>query len=189
MSGPANSNWPLAQPVPETIVEQASAVKSVIFDVDGVLTDGGLYFGPNGEEYKRFSTLDGHGLKLLRDTGIEIALITARTSPALDARVRELGITNFYSGRQDKLAAFNELHAALGVEPGQCCYVGDDLVDLPIMVRCGLAIAVANANHIVKRVAHWVTATSGGAGAVREVCELIMYAQGHFDAAVEAHLK
>ncbi len=186
---PDRAYWPLEQNVPSDVLALASSLKAVAFDVDGVLTDGGLYFGAAGDEYKRFHTQDGLGLKLLRAAGVHVALITARSSAALDARVKELGITHFYQGREEKLAAFEELISAINVQPGECCYVGDDLVDLPIMTRCGLAIAVANANHVAKRVALWVTQANGGAGAVREVCELILFAQKKFDDAVNNYLR
>jgi len=189
MPSPGTTYWPLERSVPESVLDRASAIQAVVFDVDGVLTDGGLYFGPEGEEYKRFDTQDGHGLKLLRDNDVNVAILTARDSPALERRVQELGIKHYYSGRQDKLAAFDEICTALDCAAMQCCYVGDDLLDLPIMVRCGLAITVANANHVTKRGAHWVASGRGGSGAVREVCELVLYAQGKFDAIVETYLQ
>jgi len=181
--------WSLGQEIPSSVVERAETIHTVVFDVDGVLTDGGLYYGPNGEELKRFNTQDGHGIKLLLNNNINVALVTARSSPALETRVKELGIEHFYPGRHDKLKAFEELCAVLNCSAKECCYVGDDLLDLPIMVRCGLAVTVANGNHVTKRVAHWITTAPGGSGAVREVCELILYAHGKLDAVVEAYLR
>ena len=189
MNVPRSNYWPLSSAIPAAVLRRAGVVRTVIFDVDGVLTDGGLYFGPNGEEYKRFNTQDGHGLKLLRRADIDIALITARRAPALDARVQELGITHFYPGSENKLRAFEKICTDLACDARDCCYVGDDLVDLPVIIRCGLAIAVANASHITKATAHWTTSQPGGSGAVREVCELILHAHGRLDAAIEEYLQ
>ncbi len=181
--------WEPAHPVPDEVIERASRIRLALFDVDGVLTDGSLHISNNGEEYKVFNTQDGHGLVLLAAGGIEIGFITARDAPAVAHRARELGIHHFLPGRKHKLPAFLELVQRLGISTDECCFVGDDVVDVPVMLRCGLAIAVQNANHVVKRIAHWVTPGSGGNGAAREVCELLLYAQDKFDQAMEMYLK
>ncbi len=168
---------------------QASRIKLLVLDVDGVLTDGKLFFDHQGNEYKSFHAQDGHGIKLLRQTGVEVAVISGRKSNAVSLRMESLGIAHVYQGHEDKRAAFQELLAALGIKPEQVAYVGDDLLDLPIMARAGLAIAVHDAIDAVKQHAHWCTRRCGGQGAVREVCDLIMQAQGHYDAIIESYLK
>ncbi len=167
--------------VPADVYEIAQQVRLVLFDVDGVLTDGALYIDDEGTEIKRFHVHDGHGLKVLRRAGLEIGFITARTSAALHHRLADLGICRVLSGQTDKLKAAREMTEELQLDLSQCCYTGDDWVDIPLMLECGLAIAVNNANEAVKRVAHWVTPRSGGDGAVRNVCELLLYAQSKLD--------
>jgi 3-deoxy-D-manno-octulosonate 8-phosphate phosphatase (KDO 8-P phosphatase) len=153
-------------------------VRLAIFDVDGVLTDGTLYIGPSGEAMKAFNILDGHGVKMLQHAGIATAIISGRTSEAVTWRARELAIAHVAQGCSDKIAAFEALAAKLAVTPEQCAFVGDDLPDLPVMRRCGLAVAVRNAAEAVKRCAHYVTRAEGGRGAVREFCELVLEARG-----------
>lgn len=157
---------------------RARAVRLAIFDVDGVMTDGTLYIGGQGEAFKAFNILDGHGVKMLQSAGIATAIISGRASDAVLRRAAELSIAHVVQGAGDKLAAFDALLARLGVEPAACAYVGDDLPDLPVMENCGLAVAVANAVEAVKSAAHYVTRASGGRGAVREFCELVLRAQG-----------
>jgi 3-deoxy-D-manno-octulosonate 8-phosphate phosphatase (KDO 8-P phosphatase) len=157
---------------------RARAVRLAIFDVDGVMTDGTLYIGANGEAFKAFNILDGHGVKMLQSAGIAAAIISGRASEAVQRRAAELAILHVVQGSSDKLAAFDALTARLGVQAAQCAYMGDDLPDLPVMTRCGLAVAVANAVESVKAAAHYVTRASGGRGAVREFCELVLRAQG-----------
>ena len=157
---------------------RARAVRLAIFDVDGVMTDGTLYIGANGEAFKAFNILDGHGVKMLQSAGVATAIISGRSSDAVVRRASELSIIHVVQGAKDKLAAFDELTARLGVQPAECAFVGDDLPDLPVMRNCGLAVAVANAVDAVKSSAHYVTRASGGRGAVREFCELVLRAQG-----------
>ena len=171
------------------ILEKARKLKLLILDVDGVLTDGKLFFDNQGNEYKTFHAQDGHGIKLLRKTGVEVAVISGRKSTVVELRMKSLGINHVYQGYEDKRSAFAELIDNLGIMPEQAAHVGDDLLDLPIMRRAGLAIAVNDANDTVKQYADWCTTRPGGQGAVREVCDLIMQAQGHFDGIVNDYLK
>jgi 3-deoxy-D-manno-octulosonate 8-phosphate phosphatase (KDO 8-P phosphatase) len=160
------------------VTARARAVRLAIFDVDGVMTDGTLYIGAHGEAFKAFNILDGHGLKMLQAAGVATAIISGRSSEAVARRAQELSIAHVVQGSADKCADFERLAGRLGVEPGACAYVGDDLPDLELMRRCGLAVAVANAVDAVKEAAHYVTRASGGRGAVREFCELVLRAQG-----------
>jgi len=153
-----------------------------------VLTDGRLFFDQQGNEYKSFHARDGHGLKLLRQTGVEVAVISGRNSKSVALRLQSLGIEHVYQGHENKRAAFAEILENLKLKPSQVAHVGDDLLDLPIMTQVGFAIAVQDANFAVKRYAHWCTQTPGGQGAVREVCDLIMQVQGHFDDVLQAYL-
>ena len=171
----------------QDILARAKNIKLVIFDVDGVLTDGSIIIGDNGEEYKAFHSRDGHGMKLLQYTGVEVAIITGRTSAVVEHRMTSLGIKHLYQGQQVKLPAFEQLIKQLNLTPEQCAYVGDDWVDLAIMTRVGLAIAVQDADAIVKKHAHWTTPAKGGKGAAREVCELIMEGQGTLQDQIERH--
>ncbi len=173
--------WEPVFDVPADVCEIAERVRLVLFDVDGVLTDGALYIDDQGSERKRFHVHDGHGLKALQRAGLEIGFITARTSEALQHRAAELGISHVLSGRMDKLKAARALAKELKLDLSECSYTGDDWVDIPLLLECGLAIAVDNAHEAVKRVAHWVTPRSGGDGAVRDVCELLLYAQSKLD--------
>ena len=157
----------------------AFGMKAALFDVDGVLTDGRLWFGADGSERKAFDTQDGLGLKLLRDFGIEVALITARESEIVARRARELALRHVYQGQRDKRECLAHLAKALAIDATAIAYTGDDLPDLAPMRASGLAIAVANAHDAVRERAHWTTRRSGGRGAVREVCDLLLAAQGH----------
>ncbi len=170
-------------------VEKAKKIKLLILDVDGVLTDGKLFFDNEGNEYKSFHARDGHGIKLLRQTGVEVAVISGRKSNSVALRMKNLGIEHVYQGHENKQAAFNEIIEKIGIKPDQAAHVGDDLLDLPIMTRVGFSIAVADANFAVKQRADWCTTLPGGHGAVREVCDFIMQAQGRFDEVVSAYLK
>ena len=172
----------------DAILERARRTQLAIFDVDGVLTDARLIIGDDGQEYKAFNSRDGHGLRMLQEAGVAIAVITGRESRVVAHRMAELGITHLYQGRRDKLPALEELLQVVSLPAEAVAYTGDDVIDLPVMVRCGLAIAVADAHPFVKRHAHWVTAAPGGRGAAREVCELIMHAQGSLDARLDAYL-
>lgn len=172
----------------DDILKRAASIRLVIFDVDGVLTDGSLYLGDGGEEYKAFHSRDGHGMKMLKQSGVEIAIITGRTSKVVEHRMANLGIEHIYQGQLEKLPAFEKLIAELGVEPHEVAYVGDDVVDLPIMLRVGLAVAVADAHDLVRKHAHWQTPHGGGQGAAREVCELIMEARGTLSTTLQHYL-
>lgn len=172
----------------QEIIEKAKKLKLLILDVDGVLTDGKLFFDDNGKEYKSFHARDGHGIKLLQQTGVEVAVISGRKSLSVSLRMKSLGINHVYQGHENKLAAFAEILEIIQITPEQAAHVGDDLLDLPIMTRVGLAIAVQDANFAVKSHAHWCTQSCGGQGAVREVCDFIMQAQGSFDSILKSYL-
>lgn len=160
------------------LIERASRVRMLALDVDGVLTDGSLYFDNQGNEMKAFSTRDGLGMRYLADNGIVLALITGRQSRIVERRAANLGIEHVYQGRNDKLEAFNELLANTGLDQQQVCYAGDDWIDIPVLDRVGLAVTVADADEVVKKRVHWITPSAGGHGAVREICNLILAAQG-----------
>ena len=163
-------------------IERAELVKLVVLDVDGVLTDGALYVGQDGKEsIKVFDSLDGHGIKLLASTGIKFAIISGRKSTMVEARAKELGIDFVFMAVKDKLATLNELLKDLQLGLQDCAAVGDDWPDLPVMSRVQLAAAPAQAHQEVLRIAHFVAARKGGNGAVREICDLILKAQGHYD--------
>jgi len=162
----------------EAVAARARAVRLAIFDVDGVMTDGTLYIGAEGEAFKAFNILDGHGVKMLQAAGVAAAIISGRTSAAVTRRAAELDIAHVVQGSQDKVAAFERLRAGLGLEGAACAFVGDDLPDLAVMRLCGFAVAVANACEAVKTAAHYVTHAHGGRGAVREFCDLVLRAQG-----------
>lgn len=168
--------------------ERARAIRLAIFDVDGVLTDGRLYFMPDGTEFKSFNTLDGHGIKMLMASGVETAIISGRKSPLVERRAANLGIKHLIQGREDKLTALSELRQIIPVEMHEIAHLGDDLPDLPVMRRVGLGMAVASADAFVREHAHGVTQAMGGAGAAREFCELIMRAQGTLEQAQAAYL-
>lgn len=168
--------------------ERAQRVRIMLFDVDGVLTDGRLWYGPAGEALKAFSVLDGHGMKMLMQSGIEVALLSGRSSPAVAARAAELGIRHALQGIEDKAAAFARLLADLGLAAGQAGFMGDELVDLPVMRRCAFACAPRGARALVLRHAHYVATAAAGAGAAREVCEFVMQSQGTLDAALAKYL-
>lgn len=167
--------------ITDEVLTRAKKIKVMIFDVDGVMTDGGLMIGDDGQEYKTFSTQDGLGLKLLQKSGVELAVITGRSSNVVTKRTESLGIQHVYQGVDDKLAAYNDLIKKLQVNPDETGFMGDDMIDLQPMLRCGLAISVPAAFDNVKARAHYVTTRGGGKGAVREACELIMRAQNAFD--------
>ncbi len=172
----------------DEILQRAARIRLVVFDVDGVLTDGSLFLGDGGEEYKAFHSRDGHGMKMLQEAGVELAVITGRTSRVVEHRMASLGIEHVFQGQQDKLPAFEALVARLGLAPAECAYVGDDVVDLPVMRRVGLAIAVQDAHPLVVRHAHWQTPSPGGRGAARDVCELILEARGELERMLARYL-
>lgn len=169
-------------------LKRAARVKLVAFDVDGVLTDGGLYIGDNGVEYKAFYSRDGHGMRMLLDSGVKIGVITGRKSQLVADRMVSLGVEHVYQGCREKGSGFESLLKDTGLNSDEVAFVGDDVMDLPAMARAGLAIAVADAHPLVIDRAHWKTASPGGRGAVREICELIMRAHGSLDRALRAYL-
>jgi 3-deoxy-D-manno-octulosonate 8-phosphate phosphatase (KDO 8-P phosphatase) len=167
---------------------RARAVRLAAFDVDGVLTDGALYYTDAGEEFKAFHVQDGHGIKMLQESGVAVAIITSRTSKLVADRARNLGITHLYQGVEDKRAAMDELLRTLGLDWSAVSYMGDDVIDLPVLRRCALAASVPEAPALVRRHAHYITRAGGGRGAVREFCEFVMHAQGTLDAALARYL-
>ncbi len=172
----------------QDILTKAARIRLVIFDVDGVLTDGSLFLGDDGQEYKAFNSRDGHGMKMLQSNGVTIAIITGRSSQVVSHRMASLGIEHVYQGARDKAPAYTELRDKLGLDDSQVAYVGDDVVDLPVMRKVGLAIAVQDAHELVKKHAHWQTPNRGGRGAARDVCELLMEAQGKLDDELRKYL-
>ncbi len=170
------------------ILERASRIKLLIFDVDGVLTDGSLFIGDDGQEYKAFNSLDGHGIKMLQKHGVQCAIITGRSSKVVEHRMANLGIELIYQGQHDKTEGYTHLMERVGLEDHQVAYVGDDVVDLPVMRRVGLAIAVQDAHPWVIRHAHWQTSRGGGRGAARDVCEMLLEAQGVLEQELGSYL-
>jgi 3-deoxy-D-manno-octulosonate 8-phosphate phosphatase (KDO 8-P phosphatase) len=170
------------------LIARIRNIKLAIFDVDGVLTDGRLHYGANGEETKVFNTLDGHGLKMLRESGVELAIISGRESKALARRAKDLGIAQLHMGVENKLGMFESLQKSLSLSAAQCAGLGDDVIDLPFLTRCGFAACVPAAPAYVKEHVHYVTDAGGGHGAAREFCDLIMRAQGTWDAAIKKYL-
>ena len=172
-------------------IELARQIKLIILDVDGVLTDGSLFFDDDGHEYKAFNAKDGHGIRMLQEGGIEIAFITGRESKLVLHRAQNLKISPslIYQGYRDKRPAFKDLLKKTGLSAKNIAYVGDDVFDLPIMGKVGMAIAVNDAHPFVIKHAHWVTRSAGGRGAVREVCDMILDAQGKLDLMLESYLQ
>ena len=167
---------------------KAADIKLVIFDVDGVLTNGGLFFGDSGEEYKMFNSKDGHGMKMLQDSGVHIAIITGRTSNVVTQRMINLGVEHVFQGVADKNIAYQELKAQLGIDDNNIAYMGDDVIDLPVMTKVGLPMAVADAHPVVIENAAWTSQHKGGHGAAREACEMIMKAQGTLAPMIKGYL-
>ncbi len=170
------------------IQARAQKIKLLLLDVDGVLTDGKLYFGNDGSELKAFSTLDGHGIKMLQKSGVRVGIITGRTSQLVSQRAANLGIEILIQGREDKLAAATDIMTDLQLELEQIAFMGDDYPDLAVIRRAGLGMTVANGHPAVVEHAHWQSQKEGGAGAVREACDLIMQAQNTYQTALEAYL-
>lgn len=170
------------------LLNQAKSIRLIAFDVDGIMTDGGLYLTDSGEEFKRFNSLDGHGLKMLKASGVGLAIITGRTSRCVELRAHHLGIAHVHQGVHDKLASMREMLAQLQLPMESVAFMGDDVVDLPVMLRAGLAISVPNAPQVVRERAHYITKCEGGHGAVREACELLMSAQGTLEAQLAPYL-
>lgn len=170
-------------PIANRVLEKAKTIKLLICDVDGVLSDGLIYMGNQGEELKAFNVRDGYGIRCLLTSGIEVAIITGRSAPLVEDRCRTLGITHLYQGQSDKILAFNELLDTLSLCADQAAYIGDDLIDWPVMAQVGLSVAVADAHPLLLPRADYVTKIPGGRGAVRELCDLILLAQGKLDEA------
>lgn len=172
------------------ILEKAARIKLLIFDVDGVLTDGSLFIDDQGQEYKAFNSQDGHGIKMLQKHGVRCAIITGRTSRVVEHRMRNLGIDPelVWQGQHDKLQGFAELLKQTGLQADEIAYLGDDVVDLPVMQKVGLAIAVQDAHAFVLKHSHWQTPRAGGRGAARDVCEMLMEARGVLQQELESYL-
>ncbi len=168
---------------------RAKGIRLAAFDVDGVMTDGGLCYTDSGEEFKIFNVLDGHGIKMLQDTGVKIAIVTSRRSRTVELRAKNLNVDFLHQGVSAKLETFQAMLASLGLDASAASYMGDDLIDLPVLRRCGLAISVPDAPAVVREHAHYITRARGGRGAVREAAELIMHAQGTYDARIAEYLK
>lgn len=173
----------------EDAIARARRIKLIAFDIDGVMTDGTLFLCDDGKEYKGFNSLDGHGLKMLKRTGIELAIITGRNSRVVEHRAKNLGIDIIHQGAEDKLAVYEALCRELNIACEETAYMGDDVVDLPVMRRAGLAITVPAAPDMVKAYSQYITRREAGRGAVREACEAIMRAQGTLDAALAPYLR
>ncbi|MCK5813373.1 MAG: 3-deoxy-manno-octulosonate-8-phosphatase KdsC [Cocleimonas sp.] len=171
--------------------DAAKQIKLVIFDVDGVLTDGKLFYDNNGDEYKAFNAKDGHGLQMLEKAGIAVAIITGRQSELVNHRAANLNLSPhmIYQGYSDKRLAFKDLLEKTGLSATQIAYVGDDVIDLPVMTKVGLPIAVYDAHWFVQKHADWISQQRGGHGAVREICEMLLEAQGKLDFLLETYLK
>ncbi len=162
----------------DSTIKLAQNIKMVIFDIDGVLTNGTLYFDNDGQEYKAFNSKDGHGLRMLLECGLQAAVITGRQSNVVEHRMKDLGIDIVFQGYRDKRPAFSKLLQQTGLKPENIAYMGDDVIDLPVMTQVGMAIAVQDAHAFVKQHADYITENSGGQGAAREAIEFILQAQG-----------
>lgn len=171
---------PLPYDLPNLLLEKASKIELALFDVDGVLTDGSLHYSEAGEQVKSFHALDGHGLKMLHAANIQVGIISARRSSALKRRLSDLEIQHQHLGAHNKSDVLKALLSDLSLNPEQCCFTGDDVIDLPVMQECGLAFSVNNAHFLVKHHADWVTPEAGGAGAVRAICDVLLYAHGDY---------
>ncbi|QKJ85465.1 3-deoxy-D-manno-octulosonate 8-phosphate phosphatase KdsC [Paramixta manurensis] len=167
--------------VSQQVMSRAQQIRLLICDVDGVMSDGLIYMGNNGEELKAFNVRDGYGIRCLLTSSVEVAIITGRNAKLMEDRCKTLGITHLYQGQSDKLLAFNALLDKLSLSPQHVAYIGDDLIDWPVMAKVGLSVAVADAHPLLLPRAHYVTRIGGGRGAVREICDLILIAQDKFD--------
>ncbi|SFA94849.1 3-deoxy-D-manno-octulosonate 8-phosphate phosphatase (KDO 8-P phosphatase) [Collimonas sp. OK607] len=171
------------------LAARAARLRLMIFDVDGILTDGGLLYGADGEQLKRFNVLDGHGIKQLQQSGVATAIISARKSAIVSRRASDLGIAHVHQGVHDKHAAFAALLAQLQLTPDACGFIGDDVIDLPILSQVGFAASVPNGHPDVRSRVHYVTRAGGGHGAAREICDLIMRAQNTYADALASYLR
>tara|TARA_R110000868_G_scaffold63733_1_gene192070 strand:- start:85 stop:639 length:555 start_codon:yes stop_codon:yes gene_type:complete len=172
----------------DALQEKAQAVKLLLLDVDGVLSDGKISFTNSGEEIKSFNTLDGHGIKMLRASGVEVGIITGRQSQIVEKRAKDLGIHLLIQGREDKYSAMTELLETFPCALENIAFLGDDYPDLSVMTKVGLSMSVANAHTEVSARSHWQSQARGGEGAVREACDFIMRAQNTYNAALEPYL-
>lgn len=177
----------MADKVPSSVTKAAKKIKLLLLDVDGVLTDGRLYYGNNGEEMKAFNIQDGLGIKLLQRAEVQVGIITGRASALLERRASELGIHPVVQGREDKLIALQELMQTMEINLDEIAFVGDDLPDLAVIRRVGLGITPANGNSALSSQAHWQTSKRGGDGAVREVAEMILRAQNKLPSILAAY--
>ncbi len=173
---------------PAELLQRAQRVKLMIFDVDGVLTDGGLRYGADGELIKHFNVLDGHGIKLLQQSGVQAAIISARSSAIVARRAADLGIAHLMQGVHDKREGFTRLLSQTGLAAEDCGFMGDDVIDLPVMTRVAFAASVPNGHPEVRARAHYIAEAGGGHGAVREVCDFLLRAQGNYEAALAPYL-
>jgi len=170
------------------VLSRAAKVKLLLFDVDGVLTDGRLVLGDDGLEFKAFNSRDGHGIKMLQRNGVTVGIITGRKSNVVKHRVKDLEIKHVFQGCKEKLPVYQKLIQKLKLKPEQTAFVGDDVVDLPIMLQVGVAVAVQNAHPLAKQHAHWITPSIGGYGAAREACEMFLYAHGAYPSEMKRYL-
>ena len=170
-------------------IKIAKQVKLLVLDVDGVLTDGGIYFDDSGKELKKFNSLDGHGIKMLLSSGFEVAVISSRITPSVAHRMEGLGVKHYYQGQSDKNIKMQQILGTLSLNVDQVAFVGDDVIDLPVMKKIALPIAVANAHLFVKEHALLITENRGGNGAVREVCDFLLKAHSKYDDLMKSHLK
>jgi 3-deoxy-D-manno-octulosonate 8-phosphate phosphatase (KDO 8-P phosphatase) len=175
--------------IPPEIIDKAKRVKLLILDIDGVMTDGRIIYSIYGDELKFFDVQDGFGITLLSRAGIKSVIITAKRSGIVKLRARDMKVAKAYQGYSDKLAAFNKILKRFKVYPAEICFIGDDLIDLPVLKRVGLAVAVPNAVEEVKTSAHYVTSKMGGRGAVREICDLILKSQNKWDLATSKYFE
>ena len=173
----------------DAIVERAKAVKVLVLDIDGVMTDGRIIYGIYGEELKFFDVQDGFGIFLLNRAGIRSVIVTAKRSRIVKMRGRDLKVAKVYHGYTDKLIPFNKIVKRFKVTPEEVCFIGDDLIDIPVLKRVGFAVAVPNAVDEVKAASHHITSKTGGRGAVREICDLILKSQGKWDSATAKYLR
>ena len=171
----------LYQDVEPRVLDIAKSIELLIFDVDGVFSDGLIYMGNNGEELKTFHTRDGYGIKSIMNAGIEVAIITGRKSKIVENRMKSLGINIIYQGQEDKLKAYNKICQNLAISPSTTGYVGDDLIDWPVMEKVALKVCVADGHPLLMKKANYITVMKGGHGAVREVCDLVLESRGELE--------
>ena len=169
------------------IIKKARRIKAIVSDVDGVLTDGGIYYGPGGSEFKKFNIHDGLAVKLARSAGLKVFLVSGRSSPALRRRSRELGVDRLWQGSVDKGAIFNIIKEKFNVDPSEICYLGDDLPDIPPLLEAGIGVAVPNASEEVRKAASLITRRRGGEGALREIVEIILKSQRKWKNAIRPY--